>query len=380
MYTFSVKDGLTDEEMTMVLGEIIPKIVDKYLKGGGGKKGYSGTKSSYERTGEYHKYANYGSTAGRNYKSVKNVARRYADLEGNVYGSMKAVNEGVKQGMISKSEADKILSKVIPNIDIIVDEFDDKALTKSIKVLNNLSIFQKKYDERISKQPTITQKQEEEIIEQVVDTDPALKKILEQQEKNKEEKEKKTKQLTKELNDTVEALENTKKALQSKLPKDKTKLEDLIRDKTTEIEDLKAQYVKNLQTVQERDVTGKLKASDEELKIIPIINQNIKNDIESLEKLVDKTQESIEFIAQEEQSDKDRIMLIEKEKEKVIKKLNKAVEEEEIRKEKKAKKKKYEKEAELQPLVITKLTQNLDHLKGPISLKNVRNRLTKRDK
>jgi CO dehydrogenase/acetyl-CoA synthase alpha subunit len=99
-----------------------------------------------------------------------------------------------------------------------------------------------------------------------------------------------------------------------------------------------------------------------------------------LEKLVDKTKESIETIIQEEQSDKDKITLLDKEKEKVIKKLNKAVEEEEIRKEKKAKKEKYEKEAELQPLVSTKIKSSFDHLKEPESLKNVRVRLTKRDK
>ena len=291
--------------------------------------------------------------------------------------TFEVIDDAVTQGMIDSEEADEMLEQLLGDVKNGIKKIPIDELTKGLSKYKNIPLIQNAIS---ANKPQITQKQEEEIIEQITEADPALKKILEQQEKNKEEKEKKIKQLTKDLNDTAEALENTKKALQSKLPKDKTKLEDLIRDKTVEIEDLKAQYVKNLQTAHEKDVTGKLKATDDELKIIPIINQNIKNEIESLEKLVDKTKESIETIIQEEQSDKDKITLLDKEKEKVIKKLNKAVEEEEIRKEKKSKKKKYEKEAELQPLVITKLTQTLDHLKGPISLKNVRNRLTKRDK
>ena len=375
MYTFSVKDGLTDEEMTMVLGEIIPKIVDKYLKGGGGKKVVSGTKSSYELNETFTKYTNTTNNPHKNYNSVFNIASRIMILD--PPRTFKVVDDAVTQGMIDSAEADEMLEQLFGDVKNKIEKMPINELTKGLSKYKNIPLIQNAIS---ANKPTITQKQEEEIIEQITEADPALKKILEQQEKNKEEKEKKIKQLTKDLYDTVETLENTKKALQSKLPKDKTKLEDLIRDKTTEIEDLKAQYVKNLQAAQEKDDTGKLKASDEALKIIPIINQNIKNEIESMEKLVDKTKESIETIIQEEQSDKDKITLLDKEKEKVIKRLNKAVEEEEIRKEKKSKKKKYEKEAELQPLVITKLTQNLDHLKGPNSLKNVRNRLTKRDK
>ena len=375
MYTFSVKDGLTDEEMTMVLGEIIPKIVNKYLKGGTGKKDVSGRKSSYELNKIFTKYTNTTNHPYKNYNSVFNIAKRIMILDPS--RTFEVIDDAVTQGMIDSEEADEMLEQLLGDVKNGIKKIPIDELTKGLSKYKNIPLIQNAIS---ANKPQITQKQEEEIIEQITEADPALKKILEQQEKNKEEKEKKIKQLTKDLNDTAEALENTKKALQSKLPKDKTKLEDLIRDKTVEIEDLKAQYVKNLQTAHEKDVTGKLKATDDELKIIPIINQNIKNEIESLEKLVDKTKESIETIIQEEQSDKDKITLLDKEKEKVIKKLNKAVEEEEIRKEKKSKKKKYEKEAELQPLVITKLTQNLDHLKGPISLKNVRNRLTKRDK
>ena len=375
MYTFSVKDGLTDEEMTMVLGEIIPKIVNKYLKGGTGKSDVSGRKSSYELNKIFTKYTNTTNHPYKNYNSVFNIAKRIMILDPS--RTFEVIDDAVTQGMIDSEEADEMLEQLLGDVKNGIKKIPIDELTKGLSKYKNIPLIQNAIS---ANKPQITQKQEEEIIEQITEADPALKKILEQQEKNKEEKEKKIKQLTKDLNDTAEALENTKKALQSKLPKDKTKLEDLIRDKTVEIEDLKAQYVKNLQTAHEKDVTGKLKATDDELKIIPIINQNIKNEIESLEKLVDKTKESIETIIQEEQSDKDKITLLDKAKEKVIKRLNKAVEEEEIRKEKKAKKEKYKKEAELQSLVSTKIKSSFDHLKEPEPLKNVRVRLTKRDK
>jgi chromosome segregation ATPase len=361
--------------MTMVLGEIIPKIVEKHLKGGTGKEVVSGTKSSYELNRVFKKYTNTTNNPYKNYNSVFNIARRIMILD--PPRTFKVVDDAVTQGMIDSAEADEMLEQLFGDVKNKIKKIPINELTKKLSKYKNIPLIQNVIS---TNKPQITQKQEEEIIEQITEADPALKKILEQQEKDKEEKEKKTKQLTKELNDTVEALENTKKALQSKLPKDKTKLEEIVRDKTVEIEDLKAQYVKNLQAAQEKDDTGKLKATDDQLKIIPIINQNIKNDIESLEKLVDKTKESIETIIQEEQSEKDKIILLDKEKEKVIKRLKRVAEEEEIRKEKKAKKEKYEKEAELQPLVSTKIKSSFDHLKEPESLKNVRVRLTKRDK